>query len=95
MKLQCEVKHIYNNCYDILFYSFEDAQKYFVRVLKEYLIKDLSLNFGLITQFNLIEHYSQQYDLIKKMPYYCENENGIKLSSFSNEVIADIKLIKE
>lgn len=95
MNLECCVKHNDNNCYDVIFYSFETAQKYFARVLKEYLKNELSQSVGFFTQFDLIKHYYNQFELINKMPYLCENENGIKLSTYTNNLVAEIKLCQE
>lgn len=95
MKIQCFVKHLDKTSYDILFYDFETAQNYFARFLKRYLVNELSQSVGLFTQQDLVKHYYNLYELINKMPYYCENENGIKLSTYTNDFIADIKLINE
>ena len=95
MEIHCFVKHLDKTSYNILFYDFETAQNYFANFIKRYLVNELSQSVGLFTQQDLVKHYYNMYELINKMPYYCENENGIKLSTYANDFIADIKLINE
>lgn len=81
--------------YVAYFDSYEEAQEFVAEPLQKYAITDLQTcnKFDAIRE--RMEHYQLEFANLDKMPYYCENENGVFINDFCNRVSYEISLVKE
>ena len=89
MKLHCIQKNFATNSkIEILFDDFSDAQNYFTNYLRCDLLEKLTSTVNYRTIFAVLTHFFNEFEKINKMPYLCENEDGILLKNYdeSNEI---------
>ena len=81
--------------YDAYFDSYEDAQQFVAEQLQKCAVIDLQTcnKFDAIAE--RMEHYQREFANLDKMPYYCENENGVFINDFCNRASYEISLVKE
>lgn len=81
--------------YVAYFDSYEDVQEFVAEPLQKYAVTDLQTcnKFDAIAE--RMEHYQREFTNIDKMPYYCENENGVFINDFCNRASYEISLVKE
>ena len=81
--------------YDAYFDSYEDAQQFVAEQLQKCAVIDLQTCNKLDAIAERMEHYQREFANLDKMPYYCENENGVFINDFCNRASYKISLVKE
>lgn len=77
------------------FDAYADAQDMIADFLRKCLHDDVLRKMSLDALMEIADHYQREFETLYKMPYYCENENGILIADLLNRATYKVSLTND
>lgn len=92
MKIKVEVEKAQYK-YVAYFDAYADAQSEIADFLRKCLQEDTLRKVSLDALMEVTDHYQREFETLYKMPYYCENENGVLIADLLSRATYRVSLV--